>query len=225
MNQQSEIKQPESEGKSALVVVDMQEDFMPWGALPVPEGDRVIAVANAMLALPFDVKVATQDWHPADHGSFADQHPGRQPGEFVDLNGLRQILWPAHCVQETPGAEMVDGLEVTRIDRIFRKGEDPGIDSYSGFYDNGHRRATGMGDWLRGQGVTDLYVLGLALDYCVKFTSLDGRKLGFACTLIADGCRAVNVTAGDDARAVDAMRQAGVRVVDSRDVADLLKSR
>lgn len=195
---------------------------MPWGALPVAAGDEVIPIANQMLALPFDLKVATQDWHPEDHGSFASQHPGHNPGDVVDLNGLRQILWPAHCVQGTPGAEMVEGLDVTRIDRIFRKGEDPGIDSYSGFYDNGHRRATGMGDWLRQQGVKKVYVMGLALDYCVKFTSLDARKLGFDCVLIEDGCRAVNVSPGDDVRAVEEMRQAGVQVVRSEQVAATL---
>src|SRR3954470_17175888 len=172
----------------ALILVDIQNDFVPGGALAVREGDQVVPVANR-LAPKFNVVVATQDWHPADHGSFAANHVGGKVGEVIELNGLPQVLWPVHCVQGTRGAAFVAGLNVSRVTRVFQKGTDAGIDSYSGFFDNGHRRSTGMGDWLRTQGVGTIYVMGLATDYCVKFTALDGRKLGLEVVLVEDGCR------------------------------------
>src|SRR5438876_5402651 len=144
--------------KRALILVDIQTDFVPGGALPVAEGDQVVPVANAVQPM-FGLVVATQDWHPPNHGSFADSHPGRQVGEMIDLNGLPQILWPVHCVQGTKGAEFVPGLDLSRVVRIFHKGTDPEIDSYSGFFDNGHRKATGLGDFLKEEGVTDVYVM------------------------------------------------------------------
>src|SRR5947209_2280823 len=161
---------------------------------------------------------------PVDHGSFAANHPGRKVGDVIDLNGLQQILWPVHCVQETRGASFVDGLSTIRIDRVFTKGNDPAIDSYSGFFDNGHRRATGMGDYLKAEGVTDVYVLGLATDYCVKFTALDARQLGFNTYLVEDACRGVNLQAGDVARAVEEMKWAGVRVLNSDQVLQSLRN-
>jgi nicotinamidase/pyrazinamidase len=138
-------------------------------------------------------------------------------GEVIDLDGLEQVLWPVHCVQGLPGAELAPELDQARIARVFRKGEDPHIDSYSGFFDNGHRRATGLGDYLREQGVTDVYIAGLATDYCVKFTALDGRQLGFNVDLIEDACRGVELNPGDVARAIEAMRVAGVQVIRSGD--------
>ena len=198
----------------ALILVDLQNDFVPGGALAVPEGDRVVPVANE-LAGKFDLVVATQDWHPADHGSFADNHPGRGVYEVVDLNGLPQVLWPVHCVQGTRGAELVAGLDASKIDKVFQKGTDPAIDSYSGFFDNGHRKATGLGDYLKAKGVKDVYVCGLATDYCVKFTALDARQLGFNAYLVEDASRGVNVKPGDVERAVAEMRAAGVIVVQS----------
>ena len=126
----------------ALIIVDVQNDFCPGGALPVPEGDRVVEVINRIQP-GFDLVVATQDWHPADHGSFAANHPGRRPGEQIELAGLPQILWPVHCVQDTPGAELHPGLDRSRIARVFHKGTDPSVDSYSGFFDNGRRASTG----------------------------------------------------------------------------------
>jgi nicotinamidase/pyrazinamidase len=162
----------------ALVLVDIQNDFVPGGALPVPEGDKVVPIANRVQPL-FDLVVATQDWHPQNHGSFAANHPGKHPGEVIDLNGLPQILWPVHCVQGTPGAEFVPGLEMRQVASIIHKGTDPEIDSYSGFFDNGHRKATGLEAYLKSQGVDDVYVMGLATDYCVKFTVLDAVQQGF----------------------------------------------
>ena len=201
----------------ALILVDIQNDFVPGGALAVREGDRVVPIANALMP-QFEIVVATQDWHPADHGSFAANHPGGKVGDVIELGGLSQVLWPVHCVQGTAGAAFVPGLDVGRVTWVFRKGTDAGIDSYSGFFDNGHRRATGMGDWLKERGVRDLYVMGLATDYCVKFTALDGRGLGFNVWLVEDGCRGVELKAGDVARAVGEMRGAGVRIVTSGDI-------
>jgi nicotinamidase/pyrazinamidase len=202
---------------NALVLVDIQNDFLPGGALAVPEGDRVIPIVNHVQPR-FDLVVATQDWHPADHASFAANHPGRSMGEVIDLEGLPQVLWPVHCVQGSPGAELAPQLDWGRIARVFRKGEDPCIDSYSGFFDNGHRRATGLGDYLREQGVREVYLAGLATDYCVKFTALDARQLGFNVYLLEDACRGVNLNPGDVSQAVEAMRAAGVKVIQSGEV-------
>lgn len=201
----------------ALILVDIQNDFLPGGALAVPRGDEVVPVANALMPR-FERVVATQDWHPANHGSFASQHPGRQVGEVIDLNGLRQILWPDHCVQGTAGAAFAPGLNTAGMHRVFQKGTDPGIDSYSGLYDNGHRRSTGLGEFLKAEGVTDVYVLGLATDYCVKFTALDARAEGFNTFVIEDGCRGVELRRGDVAAAFDEMRAAGVQVVRSENL-------
>ena len=194
-----------------LIVVDVQNDFVDGGALAVPGGGEVVPIINALQA-GFDLIVATQDWHPADHGSFATNHPGRRPGERIDLDGLEQVLWPVHCVQGTAGAEFAPGLERGRWDRVFRKGTDPEIDSYSGFFDNGHRRATGLGEFLRERGVEEVSVAGLATDYCVKFTALDARGLGLRVRLVAAACRGVELRPGDSARALEEMHAGGVNV-------------
>ena len=198
----------------ALVLVDLQYDFMPGGALAVAHGDEVVAVAQALMP-KFDIVIATQDWHPRDHASFAVNQPGKQIGEVIELDGLPQVLWPAHCVQGSRGAELHESLDKKRVTAVFRKGLDPTIDSYSGFFDNGHKKATGLGDWVRDRKLTRLYVMGLATDYCVKFTVLDARQLGLEVVLVEDGCRGVNLAAGDDARAITAMREAGATVVNS----------
>jgi nicotinamidase/pyrazinamidase len=202
---------------SALILVDLQNDFLPGGALAVPEGDAVIPVANQLQA-EFPLVVATQDWHPANHGSFAINHPGKRVFDQIDLNGLPQTLWPVHCVQGTTGAELAPGLQQNHIVQIFRKGTDPGIDSYSGFFDNGHRRGTGLAEWLKTNAVTDVYVCGLATDYCVKFTALDAVQLGFRTHLIEDASRGVNLQPHDVAHALQALRQVSVRIVQSRDI-------
>ena len=201
----------------ALILVDIQNDFLPGGALAVRRGDEVIPVANRVQAR-FDLVVATQDWHPSGHGSFASRYPGRKPGELSELGGLPQVLWPDHCVQGSVGAAFAPGLAMNRVETIFRKGTDPGIDSYSGFFDNGHRKSTGLGDSLKGRGAADVYVLGLATDYCVKFTALDARQLGFRTFLVEDGSRGVELAPGDVARAIADMRAAGVQVVRSGDL-------
>lgn len=202
---------------NALILVDIQNDFCPGGALEVKEGNQVVPVANALMDR-FDLVVATQDWHPANHGSFAANHPWRKPGQVIELNGLPQVLWPIHCVQESFGAEFVQTLQTDKIGKVFVKGTDPEIDSYSGFYDNGHRKATGMGDYLKEKGVETVYVMGLATDYCVKFTALDAVALGFKTYLIEDGCRGVNLNAGDVAQAIADMRSGGVEVTNSKEL-------
>lgn len=201
----------------ALVLVDIQNDFCPGGALAVPDGDAVVEVANA-LARRFDLVVATRDYHPKEHASFAVNHPGKHVYEQIELDGLPQVLWPSHCVQGTPGSELHPGLDVGRITRVFTKGTDVRIDSYSGFFDNGHRKATGLGDYLKQARVAELVVLGLATDYCVKWTALDARQLGFAVAVAEDGCRGVGLGADDIARAFEEMRAAGVRIVRSSEI-------
>ncbi len=212
---------------NTLVLVDLQYDFMPGGALGVPNGDEVIPVANRLAAPDFvrrngtrrfDLIVATQDWHPPDHGSFAAQHPGCKPGDVIVLGGLPQILWPVHCVQDTPGAALVAELDTRRFARVFHKGVDPTMDSYSAFFDNGHRHATGLGDYLHEQGVTDVYLAGLATDYCVKYSALDARELGFRTWVISDACRGVNLRPDDSATALEEMRAAGVEITRSTDL-------
>lgn len=198
----------------ALILVDLQNDFCPGGALPVPEGDAVIPLANA-LQPRFDLVVATQDWHPANHASFAASHPRRKPGEVIDLDGLTQVLWPVHCVEGTWGAEFHPALDRHRLAQVFRKGTDPRIDSYSGFFDNGRRHSTGLADYLRQRGATEVFVCGLATDYCVKFTALDAVELGFATRVVLDACRGVELQSGDVRRALDEMRSRGVVLVDS----------
>jgi len=197
---------------NALILVDLQNDFVPGGALSVSGGDSIIPLING-LQKKFELVVATQDWHPANHGSFAANHPGATPGDVIELDGLPQILWPVHCVQNTFGAGFVSSLDQSRIAKVFQKGIDPSIDSYSGFFDNGHRRSTGMGEWLTDRKVRSVHVCGLATDYCVKFTALDARKLGLETSFIEDASRGVELRPGDVQFAIDEMRSAGVRIV------------
>lgn len=203
----------------ALILVDLQNDFMPNGALGVPEGDKVVPIAN-QLQQHFPLIVATQDWHPPDHASFASQHKQKSPGEIIVLDGLSQVLWPDHAVQNTVGAKFVDTLDTNRIAHVVQKGVEQRIDSYSGFFDNGHRNDTGLGTYLTCKGVTHVYIAGLATDYCVKFTALDARTLGFETSLIVDACRGVTLKKDDVANALAEMTTAGVRVIDSHRVLD-----
>jgi nicotinamidase/pyrazinamidase len=200
-----------------LILVDVQNDFLPGGALAVPDGDAVIPVANRLQAA-FPLVVATQDWHPANHGSFAASHPGKKVFEQIDLNGLPQTLWPVHCVQGTRGAELAAALNRARIAKIFPKGTDAGIDSYSGLFDNGHRKSTGLGEWLKAQGVAEVFVCGLATDYCVKFTALDAAQMGFKTHLIEDASRGVNLRPEDVRDSIADMKRAGVIIAHSVDV-------
>jgi nicotinamidase/pyrazinamidase len=198
-----------SDNMNALIITDIQNDFCPGGALAIREGDRIVPLVNQLQAR-FNLVVATQDWHPAEHGSFAANHPGKTTGEIIDLNGLLQILWPVHCVENTPGADFHPALDRQRIARVFHKGTDPDIDSYSSFFDNGHRKPTGLGDYLKEQGVDKVYICGLATDYCVKFSALDALDLGFKTYVIEDACRGVNLQPGDVEKAIEEMRAKGV---------------
>ena len=201
----------------ALIMVDIQNDFLPGGSLAVPEGDQIIPLANR-LQKQFDLVVATQDWHPATHGSFAANQPGKKPGEIIDLNGLSQILWPVHCVQGSKGAAFADDLDSEKISKVFQKGTDMNIDSYSGFFDNGQRKAIGLEDYLKQMGAEQLYIVGLATDYCVKFTALDAHQAGFNTTVIKDATRAVNLEPGDYQKALTEMEKQGINVVKSKTI-------
>jgi nicotinamidase/pyrazinamidase len=198
--------------KNALILVDIQNDFVPGGALAVPNGDEVVPVANRVMP-SYGLIVATKDWHPENHKSFASQHPGNNVGDVIDLGGLKQVLWPDHCVQRTHGAELVNGLNQKLINKVFYKGTDPNIDSYSGFFDNNHRKSTGLGDFLKQQRVDEVYILGLATDYCVKYTVLDSVELGFTTHVILEGCRGIDVNPGDCKKAINEMKQAGAIMI------------
>lgn len=175
----------------ALLLIDIQYDFLPNGALAVPSGDSIIPIVNNIQDR-FDLVVATQDWHPKGHKSFASSHAGKQVFEQIELQGLPQVLWPDHCVQGTSGANLSDAVNWNRTEAIFRKGTSLGIDSYSGFYDNGHLKATGLSNYLKGRGVTDVYVAGLAADYCVYFTAKDALHEGFNTFVIEDATKAIS---------------------------------
>ncbi|CDN06096.1 bifunctional nicotinamidase/pyrazinamidase [Klebsiella quasipneumoniae] len=195
----------------ALLLVDLQNDFCAGGALAVPEGDSTVEVANALIDWSLargEPIVASQDWHPADHGSFASQHQV-EPYTVGDLDGLAQTFWPDHCVQHSEGAVLHPLLKQQAIAAVFHKGQNRVIDSYSAFFDNGHRQKTELDGWLRGQGIVELTVLGLATDYCVKFTVLDALALGYAVNVITDGCRGVNLQPQDSSQAFMEMAAAG----------------
>jgi len=200
----------------ALILVDIQNDFTPTGTLSVPEGDQVVPVVNSIMD-KFELVVATQDWHPPDHKSFAIHH-NKNPGEIIMLNGIAQILWPVHCVQRSTGAEFVTGLDSKRIAKVFQKGMDREVDSYSGFFDNDHKSGTGLGDYLKERGVGEVYITGLALDVCVKYTALDANALGFKTKVVVDATRAVNINAGDGDRAIADMKAVGIETVMSEDI-------
>ena len=202
----------------ALIVVDVQNDFLPGGALAVPDGDAVIPVINGLLP-KFSLVAATQDWHPANHGSFVSQHPQNNVGDLIDLNGLTQVVWPDHCVQGTYGAEFADSLHGAARVNVFPKGTDAMVDSYSGFFDNGHRNATALDGFLKDRNVTRVLVAGLATDYCVKFTALDAISLGFDVVFVKDACRGVNLQPNDVENALKELHEAGVQITDSQSVA------
>ena len=198
--------------KTALLLVDIQNDFMPGGALAVQEGDQIVAIANALMPR-YTYVVATQDWHPHNHGSFAANHPGKEIFETITLNELEQVLWPVHCVQETQGADFHKDLAVEHITKVVYKGTNPEVDSYSGFFDNGKAQDTGLVTILREQGIQRVDIMGLATDYCVKFTALDAIDCGFQTRLIVPGTRAVQMKPGDGEAALAAMEAAGVTLI------------
>jgi nicotinamidase/pyrazinamidase len=175
----------------ALIVVDLQNDFVPGGSLAVPKGHEIVPLIN-QLQEKFELVVATQDWHPRNHLSFASNHPGKNVYDTVLLGEVEQILWPDHCIQGEKGAMFVKGYDDRRVEAIFRKGTNPEIDSYSGFFDNGRKKSTGLGDYLKGRGVKQVYVCGLAAEFCVLYTALDAIELGFETYYLEDATRALS---------------------------------
>ncbi|MCK5859513.1 bifunctional nicotinamidase/pyrazinamidase [Abyssibacter sp.] len=196
---------------TALLLIDIQNDFMPTGSLPVAGGDQIVPVANR-LAQRFDVVVASQDWHPAGHSSFASSHPDRQAFDVTTVDGLEQRLWPDHCVQGSLGAAFHAALDLQPVTHVIRKGMDARIDSYSAFFDNGHRRSTGLDGLLRALDIDSVVICGLALDVCVQFTALDAAQAGFATVVLTDACRGVDAQPGDIDRALTTLQSAGVQL-------------
>lgn len=208
--------------RRALLLIDLQNDFVEGGSLAVPRGREVIAIANKLMP-KFDIVVATLDWHPADHRSFASQHAAVAVYDKFELDGLPQTAWPDHCVEGTLGAELVADLNQSEIDFRVYKGTDRWIDSYSGFFDNGHRKATGLSELLRREGVNEVFVMGLATDYCVLYSALDAVREGFSTTVIVDGCRGVGIRSHDIPDAWEAMFAAGIRLLSSDEVLELVR--
>ncbi|WP_432797765.1 bifunctional nicotinamidase/pyrazinamidase [Poriferisphaera sp. WC338] len=200
-----------------LLLIDIQNDFLPGGALAVPHGDEVIAIANTIMSR-FDLVVASQDWHPTGHVSFAASHAGRKIGDMIEIDGLKQMLWPTHCVQNSKGAAFPADLNTAKIDHTVHKGTNIQIDSYSTFFDNGHRHQTGLDDYLKAHGCESLYVMGLATDYCVKSSVLDALKLGYQVHVIIEGIRGVEVNMGDCAMAIDVMMREGAEIIGMDDI-------
>ncbi len=192
----------------ALLVIDVQNDFCPGGALAVADGDAIISGINAIMA-DFDAVVLTQDWHPAGHSSFASSHADKAPYDMIDMAYGPQVLWPDHCVQGTQGSAFHPELETDPADLIVRKGYNPAIDSYSAFFENDHKTPTGLEGYLRTRGMTDVTLVGLALDFCVNYSAVDAAKLGFKTTVRTDLCRAIDL-GGSLAEAKQAMRNASV---------------
>lgn len=219
--------------KSALLLIDIQNDFISGGALEVPDGDFVIGVANKLMRKKpdlFNYVIATQDWHPANHKSFSSQHSGSSPGDIVDLGDVKQTLWPDHCIQGQYGSNFAEALLIENVDKVFKKGTCIDRDSYSGFFDNiasfepqdsvalARSGDTGLDDWLRLNQVKELTLMGLATDYCVLFSALDALRLGYAVTVVTDGCKSVDIMPGDGERALLTMQNAGAKLAHSSEL-------
>ena len=198
-------------GREALLIVDVQNDFCPGGALAVPRGDEIIPAVNR-LADEFAHVILTQDWHPPGHASFAGSHPGKQPFEVIEAPYGKQILWPDHCVQGSRGAEFHPGLRAPHAELILRKGFRPGIDSYSAIRENDRHTPTGLAGYLKERGFESLTLCGLATDFCVLFSAIDAREAGFSVSLMLHACRGIDVD-GSLARAIGSMAEAGVRII------------
>ena len=203
-----------------LVIIDVQNDFVPGGSLAVPEGGQIVELINK-LQEKFDLVIATQDWHPRDHSSFAVNHPGKNEFEKIELHGQEQVLWPVHCVQNSDGAKFHPDLKSTKIETIFRKGTSKEIDSYSGFYDNAHLKSTGLAGYLKEKGADELYFCGLAAEYCVYFSVMDALKEGFSATLIEDATRPLDVE--DFQQAKENILKAGGKIIKSRELISSIK--
>lgn len=198
-----------------LIIVDPQYDFMPGGALEVKNGNEIVPVINS-ISDKFDLVVATQDWHPAGHSSFASSHEGKKPFDKIEWKGMEQILWPDHCVQGSKGAAFHADLETNKVEAIFRKGMNPEIDSYSGFFDNGHEKSTGLSGYLKEKKVSELYFCGLAADICVYFTLKDALQEGFQVNLMEDATRPLDVDGFSEQK--NELKSKGVQILSSKDL-------
>lgn len=201
----------------ALILVDLQNDFMPGGPLEVREGNKILPVIQKLLDFPFDSIIATKDWHPKNHCSFARTH-NLAPGDVIVHNGLEQVLWPEHCIQSTPGAEFYPGWDTSKVHKVFYKGIEKDIDSYSTFYDNGKKRSTGLDSYLKEQGIKNVYIAGLATDYCVKHSVMDALHLGFNTYVIIDACRGINMHPDDTKTAIEEMIRDGAHIIISEKI-------
>lgn len=199
-----------------LIITDIQNDFIPSGPLGVPGARAIIPVINRMIS-KFEHVVATQDWHPSKHISFAKVH-GKDVGEVIQAGNYEQVLWPVHCVQQTKGADFAEELDQDLIEAIFHKGVDPKIDSYSTFFDNARKRSTGLSDHLHEKNYKDLYFVGVATDYCILYSVLDALELGFSATVIQDACRAIDLNQGDEEKALSAMKAKGAKIIQSSEL-------
>ena len=198
-----------------LIIIDVQNDFLPGGSLAVPKGDEIIDLINAFQE-KFDLIIATQDWHPAGHSSFAANHLGKEEFETIQLHNQEQVLWPIHCVQNSHGAAFSSSLQTSKIEAVFRKGMNPEIDSYSGFFDNAHAKSTGLAGYLKEKNAEDLYFCGLAADYCVYFSIMDALNIGFSATLIEDATRAIDPSKFKDLK--ENILRKGGKIVQSKDL-------
>jgi len=198
-----------------LIIIDVQNDFIPGGSLAVAEGDEIVETIN-LLQEKFELIIATQDWHPESHSSFAANHLGKEEFETIELRGEEQVLWPVHCVQNTQGAKFSSLLNTSKIEAIFRKGMNPELDSYSGFYDNAHEKSTGLAGYLKEKKAEDLYFCGLAADYCVYFSIMDALNIGFNATLIEDATKAIDPSRFKDLK--QTILRKGGKIVQSKDL-------
>lgn len=203
----------------ALLLIDLQNDFMPGGAIAVPDAFACIQAAN-FAQKHFKVVIATKDWHPPNHLSFASRHEGGRPRDVIELFGMKQILWPDHCIQHTFGGALAKSLDQSQIQHVVTKGQDINLDSYSAFFDNAHRNATGLGHYLNQRSIDEIYLLGVALEYCIKYSAIDAINLGLKTNVIIDGCRGIDLHENDIALAKTEMLDHGVRLLTLSDLAD-----
>jgi nicotinamidase/pyrazinamidase len=202
---------------SALLIIDVQNDFCPGGSLAVAEGDKIVPVINGFMPA-FRFIIATQDWHPRAHVSFASNHKGKKPLEVITHQGREQVLWPDHCVQGTKGADFHQGLDTRPLYLIVRKGTDPGLDSYSAFFENDKKTKTGLAGFLKDLSITNLYICGLATDYCVFASAQDALGLGFEVMVLEDACRGVDFPQGSVVQALASLKKQGAKILTSQDL-------
>lgn len=202
---------------NALILVDLQNDFFPGGSLEVKHGDMVLPAVNKLISMPFDLVIASQDYHPRNHVSFAKTH-GKEVGDIIKIDNIEQILWPVHCVINTEGVQLAPGWDLSKVDFMILKGTDPLIDSYSTFFDNGFKKSTGLEKILREKKIHTLYIAGLATDYCVKYSVMDALSLGFKVKVVKEACKAVNLHPNDEKKAYKEMEEAGAEIVSVDDI-------